>query len=244
MNKPFIDIETFTWNKLHADVYRLRHADEMRHYLERVITPALDAIDARLHELSASAEPIAVFQLGDMEKLSESTNQAFALSLQSQWERQLREFLKDCARELKYPEKYSQQLESANWTDLLKYFQELRGLPLQAFDSFSDLEVLQLLGNACRHGEGKSARILYQRCPEFWPKWPTALPAGLFGPNPRPFSQIRLQRSHLVRLTHAVIWFWDDHNYIYTNSIKSQDSYINRALAEMREKRAQRHPLT
>jgi len=247
MAKPCIDIETFTWANLQADIYRGHHANAMRLYLESVIAPALDVIDARHGELSRSDEPTAVFQLGDMKRLRVAMIEAFALSLQSQWERQLRDFLKACARELKYPTAYLQKLESATWAELLKQFQELRGLPLQAFDSFSDLEALQLLGNACRHGDGKSANALYERCPEFWPNWPPALPAGWSGPpsalvpTPPPFSQIGLHRSHLVRLTDAVIWFWDDHNYVYINSIKPRHSNIDITLAEMREKRARRH---
>lgn len=246
MTEPCIDIETFTWSNLQADIYRGQHANAMRLYLESVITPALDVIDARRDELSRSDEPIAVFQFGDLKRLHAATIEAFALSVQSQWERQLRAFLKDCARELKPFAAYLQKLESANWTELLRQFQELRGLPLQAFDSFSDLELLQLLGNACRHGDGKSARVLYERCPELWPNWLPALPAGWSGPplalvpTHPPFSQICLQRSHLVRLTHALIWFWDDHNYIYTNSIKPKHSNIDSVLAEMRERRARR----
>jgi hypothetical protein len=251
MTKPCIDIETFTWSNLQADIFLGQHARAMRLYLESVVTPALDAIDARLDEMSRSDEPADVFGLGGMNALRRSTIEAFALSLQSLWERQLREFLKGCARELKRPADEVQELERANWEKLLKRFQELRGLPLDAFDSFRELELLHLLGNACRHGDGSSARILSDRWPEFWPNrpWfddplalrPAPLPPYVAPPiTSRSFSEASLPRSLLVRLTHAVIWFWEDHNYIYTNSITPKHSNIDGALAKMREERARR----
>jgi hypothetical protein len=244
--KPSIDIETFTWDNLQADIYFGLHANTMWLYLEGVVTPALDAIDARYDELSLSDEPIVVFQFGDVKALRKATIETFALSVQSLWERQLREFLKNCARELKHSADYVERLESASWAKLLKQFKELRGLPLEDFDSFPDFELLQLLGNACRHGDGKSAKMLYERWPELWPNWPPAPPAGWSGPllanvpNHPLFSGVSLHRSVLVRLIHAVIWFWDDHNYIYTNSIEPKSSSIEGALAKMREKRARR----
>lgn len=219
MTKPRIDIdiETFTWSNLQADVYRDRHANQMRFYLDSVVTPALDTIDAKHEELLRSDEPAAPFLLNDVEALRELTIQAFTLSVQSQWERQLRGFLKACAREVKCPPDFVKRLESDNWSELLKRFEKLRGLPLQAFDSFPVLDQLQLLGNACRHGEGRSTRMWHERWPE-----------------------VSLSRSLLERLTHAVIWFWEDLNYIYTNSIERKSSSVDGALAKMREKRARR----
>lgn len=251
MTNSCVDVETFTWNNLQADIFLGQHAHAMRLYLENVVTPALNAIEARLDEMSRSNEPADVFGLDGMKALQRSTIEAFALSLQSLWERQLREFLKGCARELKRSAKQVEELERVKWETLLKQFQELRGLPLDSFESFRELELLHLLGNACRHGDGGSARILSQRWPELWPNLPWSnaplvpCPAPL-GPDgasriiSRPFSEVSLSRSLLEQLTYAVIWFWEDHNYIYTNSISAKNSGINNALAKMREERARR----
>jgi hypothetical protein len=246
MTKACIDIETFTWKNLQADIFRDQHANAMRLYLESVVTPALDIIEARYDEMSQSDEPAAVFGLGDVYALRRSTIEAFALSIQSLWERQLRGFLKDCAHELKSPAASVGKLSDAEWPKLVKKFQEFRGLQLESFDSFRDLELLQLLGNACRHGDGKSTRTLFERWPEFWPNWPPATPVGWSRPplanvpNYPSFSQASLPRSLLVRLAHAVIWFWEDHNYIYINSITPKHSDIDGFLAKIREERAGR----
>jgi hypothetical protein len=241
-----IDIEKFTWDNLQADIYLGLHANAMRLFLENVVNPALDSIDARHNELSRSDEPSTVFELADVEALRGSTIEALALSIQSQWERQLREFLKDCARELKRSDAYVASLATDHWVTLLERFQDLRGLPLQAFDSFSDLDLLQLLGNACRHGDGKSARMLYERRPEFWSHRPPVFPVSWSEtalanrPNHPSFSEVSLPRSLLVQLAYAVIWFWEDHNYIYTNSIKCKHYSIDGTLAKMRDERTRR----
>jgi len=251
MTNSCVDVETFTWNNLQADIFLGQHALAMRLYLENVVTPALDAIEVRLDEMSRSNEAADVFGLDGMKALQRSTIEAFALSLQSMWERQLREFLKSCARELKRPEGQVKELEGAKWETLLKRFHELRGLPLNAFDSFRELELLQLLGNACRHGDGPSTETLSQRWPELWPDlpWsdaplvPRPAPLGPDGASritSRSFSEVSLSRSLLVQLTYAVIWFWEDHNYIYTNSITVKHSSVDGALAKMRDERARR----
>lgn len=243
-----IDIETFTWQNLSADVHLALHANSVRLYLDSVVKPAMDAIDATHAELASSDEPGAEFMLADVEDLHRSTVEAFALAIQSLWERQLREFLKGCARDLKRDEAFIASLATADWTKLVKVFGELRGLPLQAFDSFEDLELLQLLGNACRHGDGKSARLLFARWPDLWPMWPPALPELWDGPPLKnmpahpPFSQISVPRALLDRLGNAVIWFWEDHNYVYTNSISRKHESVPRKLKAMREERARRPP--
>jgi hypothetical protein len=230
-----MDIETVTWSNLQSDIYLGLHTQAMWLYLERVVTPALDAIDARHDELSRSDEPTAIFQLNDVNALRRATIEAFALSIQSQWERQLRGFLKGCAQELKHSADYVKKLERLPCEELLNPFHELRGVSLKNFDSFPDLELLRLIGNACRHGDGPSARTLFERWPELWPTSPFA--NALNHPS---FSQAKLPRSLLVRLIHAVIWFWEDHSYIYTNSISPKSSNIANALSKMREKRVTR----
>lgn len=246
MSTPSIDIETFTWQNLTADIHLGLHSNAVRLYLDSVVKPALDAIDDQHAELTNSEDHADVFMLADVEELQRSTVEAFALAIQSLWERQLREFLKACARELKRDDAFVDSLATVDWTKLVKVFGDLRGLPMQAFDSFEDLELLQLLGNACRHGDGKSARLLYDRWQDLWPMWPPALPEIWVGPPPLdlpkypPFAEISIPRALLDRLGHAVIWFWEDHNYIYTNSIRGKHENIERALRGMRAERAGR----
>ena len=63
-------------------------------------------------------------------------------------------------------------LGTDDWTKLMQNFGDLRGVPLEVFDSFDDLDMLQLPWNACRHGGGKSATMPHARWPKLWPAWP------------------------------------------------------------------------
>lgn len=197
-----MNIENITWTNLGADIYLGLHANAVRLYMNSVVGPALDAIDARHAELERDDDPVAAFMKADVEQLRKSAFEAFALAIQSLWERQLREFLMGCARELKCSDALVKSLATDDWTKLVKHFGDLRGVPLEVFDSFEELDLLQLLGNACRHGEGKSATMLHARWPELWPEWPPSLPGpwpplpGSEAPPPLPpFSTISVPRA-------------------------------------------------
>ncbi|WP_431274654.1 hypothetical protein ACQ858_22090 [Variovorax ureilyticus] len=202
-SKP--DIESFTWRNLNADVYLGVHASTIRHYLDDVVLPVLDGIDARHEELKRSTEVLAAFELADLDKLRTSTIEAFVLSVQSIWERHFRDYVVSCAREIRRPASYTDGLKAASWPKLCKAFEELRGIPMTAFDSFADLDLLQLLGNACRHGDGISATRLHDRHPELWPNWPPEMVDLFPGPtvevgNHPGFSAIVIPRRLLPRL--------------------------------------------
>lgn len=238
------EIDTFTWKNLGSDAHLALHAQAMSMYLNQVILPALDALDAQLKDLSQRDDVVVEFILADLNALQSSTVQAFALTIQAQWERQIRAFIKDCASSLGRLDKEVQQVERLNWSKLVAYFESLRGIPMLAFDSFRALDQLQLLGNACRHGDGSSARELYKQRPDLWPELPTEIQVDGGGIFPLPetpsFSLIDLRRSHLVEFTMAVIWFWEDHEYIYINSIERKHPSALKALADMRKARAGR----
>lgn len=244
-----MNIEDITWTNLSADIYLGLHASAVRLYMDSVVKPALDAIDARRDELERDEDPVAIFMKADVEELRKSAIEAFALAIQSLWERQLRQFLKGCARELKRGDALVKSLATDDWTKLVRHFGDLRGVPLENFDSFEDLDLLQLLGNACRHGDGKSANMLHDRWPELWPAWLPSppdpwppLPGGEAQPLRPPFSTISVPRALLDRVANAVIWFWEDHNYIYTNSLLSKPRSVADSLQAMRDDRARRPP--
>lgn len=87
-----VDIEHFTWTNLHADVYLGLHANATNRYLETVVAPALNAIEAQCVDLAGSEDPTAAFALSNVEHLQRATLEAFALAIQSLSERQSREF--------------------------------------------------------------------------------------------------------------------------------------------------------
>lgn len=236
------DIEAFTWSNLYADVTAAMHDRSIQLYLETVINPALDAIERQISGLRIDEEPALAFLEADLRSLQAETIKAFVLSIQSIWERQLRCFLIQCAKDLKQAET-CRSIEKEPWANLPDRLLKLRGISLRAFYSFSDLDLLHLLGSACRHGDGGAARDLYEREPGLWPYWPVQLPSEWVAPpalSHPPFAMIEIPRVFLARFTNAIVWFWEDLTYIYENSIQKKDPSVHKSLALMRQARAAR----
>ncbi len=121
---------------------------------------------------------------------------------------------------------------------------EVRGIPLSAFDSYADLQRLQLLANACRHGEGDSAVRIYKHHPELWPDWPP-LPMMLPGQTepyvytgPPTFDRIVVPRQWWRDFVDAIVWFWEDVEIIHGNSLPDPNPGAGHRLAALHQARA------
>ena len=124
--------------------------------------------------------------------------------------------------------------QSGNLNRLDALLAEVRGIPLSAFDSFPDLKRLELLANACRHGDGNAAERLYSQSPELWPDW-IARPrliseqGELIAPvSPPSFDYIVVPRHWLDQFVDAIVWFWDDAEYVYLNALQPHDGALKR----------------
>lgn len=156
----------FRWKNCFADILTSKHDVTIHSYVDDMIVPALATLDAKIAELGASDWPGHQFAQADMEVMKSEAILAFGLSIQSIWERQLRSYLRGCANELCPGEPIAGKIDKANWQDLQKWFRKLRGINLDEFPSFPLIDILQHLGNACRHGDGDSAIELHRRRPE------------------------------------------------------------------------------
>jgi len=227
----------FRWQNCYADVAASQHDKTIKSYLDEVIVPALSSLDRRIEELGRSEEPWAVFEQSDVKDVLRETKIAFALAVQSIWERQLRSYLMGCAREL-HPELLGRKVERADWTGLRKLFEQLRGIELDAFPSFRALDTLQLLGNACRHGDGASAEELTRRCPDLWrPIPPMPFDDAPLEVNFRTVSMMEVSVERLRGFVEAIGEFWQDAEYIYNESIDSKHPSLVATLARERSMR-------
>lgn len=228
----------FKWKNCNADVYTHSHARTVQSYLADVILPALSSLDDRIAEFGRSEEAFSAFQKSDMQSVLHHTKLAFALALQSIWERQFRSYLKGCANELHPQEPQNQIIESASWQQLCRKFEELRKIKIEEFPSFKTLDTLQILGNACRHGEGSSAKKLSQRCPELWPS-SVSLPFGVALPleTSQPISTMNIPVDRLHSFVKAIAEFWQDVEYIYNESIEAKHPSLEARLSLERAER-------
>jgi hypothetical protein len=183
-------------------------------YFDDVILPALATLDRRIDELGRSDWPGHEFAQADMRDVLRETKLAFGLSIQSIWERQLRAYLLGCARELR-PDTPVTKKETANWESLRDLFRQLCGIGLDAFPTFQTLDTLQHLGNACRHGDGKSANELASRCPDLWRVIPPMPPEfNPPPPGPQPVAAMDIPVERLSEFVAAIAGFWRDAEYI------------------------------
>jgi hypothetical protein len=229
----------FRWKNCFADVQASQHDRTIQSFFDDVIGPALATLDRRIVELGRSNDPGDCFAQSDMEDMLRETKLAFALSIQSIWERQLRAYLQGCARELRPDEPLIAKIEKANWEKLCGIFGALRGIGLEQFPAFAVLETLQHLGNACRHGDGASAIKLADLCPDLWPPVPPMpLEFNPPSPCPPPVAAMDIPVRRLAQFVAAIAQFWLDAEYIYNESIEVKHPNLEARLVL---ERAERH---
>lgn len=226
----------FRWTNCYADVQASKHDVTIISYFEDVILPALETLNERVEELGRSGLPGDVFAQADMQDVLRETKLAFGLSIQSIWERQLRAYLRGCARELRPDDPLDKRIVRADWKDLHKLFRDLRGIGLECFPSYGTLDTLQHLGNVCRHGDGASAIVLSRRCPDFWsPIPPEMAPPSAASPT---VAMMDVPADSLRSFVKAIAAFWQDAEYIYNESIERKHPHLEATLARERTQRS------
>ncbi len=230
-------MEPFRWRNCYADVQTYRHGRTIQTYFDDVIIPALDTLDRKAEELEQRGGAWAAFAKPDMQDVIRETKLAFSLAIQSIWERQLRAYIIGCARELYPAEDFPARIERADWEGLQKYFAKLRGIELRDFPSFVILDILQHLGNAARHGDGRSAGRLVEQCPDFWRFVPQMQLEQTAAAIYRTVATMDVPVQRLAIFVGAVSEFWEDTCYIYNESIEPKDLNLEARLARERLER-------
>ncbi|MGX5217504.1 hypothetical protein ACVTMO_02445 [Pseudomonas segetis] len=230
------------WKYSAVDVYAKRYGIVAQEFLALVVAPSLDALDHRFEALRISGEAVKIaFESPDHIDLFDKTCMSFCLAIQSLWERQLRTYLGRCPNAFHVEGVTRDKLEKAVWgTDndhIGGLFRRIRGLELDAFDSYPVLNKLQLLGNACRHGDGPSGRKLYKHHPELWPPLAWSVP-GSVSAAPSPLvDHIDISREHLTEFVNAIDVFWVDMECHGLESFGSDDPYVQQQIETLREAR-------
>lgn len=225
-----------------TDVHALSNGSVAIALLDDVVDPALATLDANLHRLRTSDNALDSFSISDAESLLFATTTAFCLSLQSIWERQLRSYLARCANEMKVKSEIAVKAQANAWEEVIALFMTLRGHPLDQFEASEDLALLHLVGNVCRHGDGKSLNLLTKDHPELWP-----VPSEILFPVPGGTSYqtpsaatLRIQPAMLHRFITAIASFWDEVQYLYNEGIDHKHPQLEKQLLVERIQRATR----
>ncbi|WP_295929816.1 hypothetical protein [uncultured Xanthomonas sp.] len=253
MNVYSNQLEGVRWLHHDAAAYAGLDTVALELFRDKVSLTAIDALDFKIDQLETS-ENLAdqVFAAEIYKELRQSTIEGFLLTTQSMHERALRGLILEMAKRKKYPENEYIKILKSVWSGdrkptLQEYFTTLFEAPIQWFGDYDELDLLQILGSAIRHGDGASARKLHQICPSLWNSWlapGTRLPTGQVvrgdAPSRPSFDSITLHRAILEQMFMAVFSFWEDIEFVRINSFSHQNSATEKSMKLLRTKREQR----
>lgn len=247
------NLEELRWNHLDLAITAANHLYTLRMYREELVRPSLRSLDEKIEALARSGDPVDAFAHDDFADLHHATVEGFLLTTQSMWERGLRGMMVAVATREK-PE-LAVAVKKALWAPgkpdgIQAHFNALFGASLEWFGCPQDLTVLQTLGNALRHGDGRSAELLHDLCPSLWTQW---LPPGAafqigdreyrvpdHAPRHPSFDHITLPGDLLEQMMLTVQWFWEDIEFVRCNSFMRKAGSVVRMLEDLRTSRRDR----
>lgn len=251
---PGPDITTYAWTE-HDSVglHATGHVQSFELFRTMVVRPSLAALEHELHTLRQGEDSTWVFLEDDYVELFDKTLQGHLLTTQSLWERGLRGLLAERDRRINKSAN-AKALQNARWSlkqdGLQSHFKNLLGIELTAFDTYADLDLLQTLGNAIRHGDGASSQLIYKICPGLWPNWlppgsvvkggPFTIRIPLDAPSFPKFESISLPQALLEQMIQAVILFWNDIEHIRCNSFRSKHPSVEEKIEQWKVQLHQR----
>lgn len=225
------------WTQTFADAYAFNNGDMADAFLKSVMRPSMHTLSERHASMLASTDP-TIFSMAayDHYQLMTHANMSFCLAIHSLWEHQIRNYLIQVVQHLQMAKPTMSQLQKADWPKLVQHFNDVKGIDLTQFDSYERLCTLQLLGNACRHGDGGSQRTLFGKCPELWPEeskilWTGSVPS---------MQLIRIPDEFVARLVDAIVLFWIDMRILSFEYLVQQSSSFADQLAALKMERVAR----
>ncbi|MBN3761247.1 hypothetical protein [Burkholderia sp. Ac-20365] len=212
------------------DVTEFGNGRRVRAFLDDVVNPSLIALDRQIADWQERGGG-APFAIADIQALTRQTTQAFCLSIHSLFERQLRRWIAGAVHRFGPTPERIDVATNRRLEQLDTLLAETRGIALRAFDSWDDISLLELVADACRHGDGRSAGRLFKLKPHFWPPLYQETPV-MPGMRPQvrptshpPMDAIEIPRDQLQRFVEAIDRFWLDVELIHCNScISPQDA--------------------
>lgn len=241
-----VDVCTYAWLDHESIAFPGAHSRALELFRDSVVRASLQAVDREIDDNARSRDIGSEFLEGDLADLHHATVQGYLLTVQAMWERGLRRLLVKREKRLCGGESV-ERVYKALWTKpgapkgLQWHFQRLLGLPMDAFDSYADLDLLQNLGNAIRHGDGQSAQRVHELAPSLWWSWfppgetymagPYEITVPADWPKFPSFDKVTLTQELLEQMIQSVLDFWEDLEQIRCNSFHAKHFTVERRLA-------------
>lgn len=250
MSQPKLDIDCYILLDHESLGFPGSHARALQLFRDSVVRSSLHELEREIEENDRSDDPVSVFYESDLVDVFQASIESYLLAVQSMWERGLRKLLISREKVLLGKDGVS-ALQRATWSSGTKslqfHFERLIGFPMTVFGSYGDLDLLQNLGNAIRHGDGPSAERVYRLAPSLWWNWIApneTLQAGPFtvkgsdsAPPHPPFDAVSLGKSVLEQMMQSVYDFWQDLEYLRCNSFRNKHESTLRQMSTWTEER-------
>lgn len=253
MSQP--NLESLRWTEIDLSPVSINDHHTLELYRNEVIRPALELLDQKIDAAGRSEDAGHEFLKIAFEDAHALTVEGFLLTVQAMFERGLRRLVTIGAHQRGDDEKSVRSIRSARWNEacpkgIQQRFAGVFDAPMNLFGCYADLDFLQVLGNALRHGDGPAAERLHDRCPSLWINW---LPPGAAVPElgddfrvpddaPRhpSFDNISLSENLLRHMVMSVLGFWEDIEFVRCNSFRNIHPSTDRYLDELRRQRSER----
>lgn len=182
-----------------SDIVALTAQADIHRLYVKVLQPALrDFVPADdvIGECEGLDEFLEAARTNTHNLLCRELRRSLALILSAVFERHLRSWL---ARKMRAE---SKEIESETWPKLVRRLPAIDA-SLASPPVTADLNSLHLVANAVRHGNGRSAEILFEKMPQFWSKTKTRpdLRTDLVG-------NMRIDDARLAAFVTAILRFW------------------------------------
>ena len=185
------------------DSYASINANEMREFMDQVVTPSLGRLQPVPGELIGAPNRYLtqIARDNSHNSLCYEMRLSFALTVGATFERNLRLWL------VLRSEFAAERIERAKRQTLFQYVSDLKGLRAETLQDENLLELWELVSVA-RHGDGPAARRLRELNPELWAHQDAAMQAVSDRVGLRA-SSLRVQDADMDRYFAAVVAFWE-----------------------------------
>ncbi|MDO8378183.1 hypothetical protein [Phenylobacterium sp.] len=197
------------WTPMEGDYAALRNGLDARDLVRSINEIVLPALEAALPPIDSAQITFDPEQFHVPQTVLATMRESLVIALGSTFEKAFRSWLYDCAFHAD-GEQGNRAIRAEPWDSLKRRFASVRGFDFADLPGARDLDCLVLLGNALRHGAGKSVARLFQEFPQFFADDPPGSMAYFVETDPELLDfHLKIITADLDRLGRAAVDFWD-----------------------------------
>jgi hypothetical protein len=201
------------WRAMLFDGHSISFASSAETFFRVAIEPACIAVAAEVDREPRGSTDASIDRWEEARVAQLELHRSMALSLGGLWERNFRSHLWNSVAILDPGnEKRLALTQGGTWHQICRIFEQLRGFPLSRFPTYGDLDLLQVVSSAARHGNGSALSKLYATRQDLFLEdevtvsWFSYLTLG--GEPPDTIRKLEITLPHLRMFKDAIVGFW------------------------------------